>query len=109
VSHAAFGYLADAYDLRQEAVAGTSPEAEPDPRRLAELRTLVRDGGVTTVFTEPLVSPAVAETLAAETGATTAVLDPLEGLSAERRAAGEDYGSVMRDNLEALRDGLRCD
>ncbi|HEX6131100.1 MAG TPA: zinc ABC transporter substrate-binding protein, partial [Actinomycetota bacterium] len=109
VSHAAFGYVADAYDLRQEAVAGTSPEAEPDPQRLAELRSLVREEGVTTVFTEPLVSPAVAETLAAETGATTAVLDPLEGLTAERRTAGEDYGSVMRDNLEALRDGLRCD
>lgn len=56
VTHAAFGYLADRYDLRQEPIAGISPEGEPDPRRLSELVTLVREEGVTTVFTEPLLS-----------------------------------------------------
>jgi zinc transport system substrate-binding protein len=108
VSHAAFGYLAAAYDLRQEPIAGVSPESEPDPRRLAELRDLVMAQGVTTIFTEERVSPAVAETLASEAGVGTAVLNPLEGLTAEQEAAGEDYGSIMQANLEALVDGLRC-
>ena len=109
VSHEAFGYLAESYGLEQEAITGVSPEAEPDPRRLAELRDLVEVEGVTTIFTEELVSPAVAETLAAEAGVATAVLNPLEGLTAEQEEAGADYLSVMRDNLEELRDGLRCD
>ena len=109
VSHEAFGYLADAYGLEQEAITGVSPEAEPDPRRLAELHDLVEAEGVTTIFSEELVSPAVAETLAAEAGVMTAVLNPLEGLTSEQEAAGADYLSVMRDNLEELRDGLRCD
>ncbi|HSL09798.1 MAG TPA: metal ABC transporter substrate-binding protein [Actinomycetota bacterium] len=109
VSHAAFGYLADAYGLEQEAISGVSPEAEPDPQRLAELRELVTAEGVTTIFVESLVSPAVGETLASEAGVRTDVLDPLEGLTAERLDAGEDYLSVMRANLEALRDGLGCD
>jgi zinc transport system substrate-binding protein len=109
VSHAAFGYLAAAYDLHQEPIAGVSPESEPDPRRLAELRDLVMAENVTTIFTEELVSPAVAETLASEAGVGTAVLNPLEGLTAEQEAAGEDYGSIMQANLEALVDGLRCD
>lgn len=108
VSHAAFGYLADAYGLRQEAITGLSPEAEPDPARLAELRALVRAEGVTTIFTEELVSPAVARALAEEAGVRTAVLSPLEGLTPEELAAGEDYGSIMRRNLRTLEVALGC-
>lgn len=108
VSHAAFGYLADRYDLRQEAITGISPESEPDPRRLAELTDLVRSEGVTTVFTETLVSPEVAETLAREAGVGTAVLNPLEGLTEEERAAGETYLSVMESNLETIAEALGC-
>lgn len=108
VSHAAFGYLADAYGLRQEAITGLSPESEPDPSRLAELRALVRAEGVTTVFTEELVSPAVANALAREAGVRTAVLSPLEGLTPREVEAGEDYGSIMRRNLRALEVALGC-
>jgi zinc transport system substrate-binding protein len=107
-SHAAFGHLARRYGLVQEPITGVSPESEPDPRRLDELARLVEAEGVTTIFTETLVSPAVAETLAREVGVGTAVLDPLEGLTAEQAAAGEDYASVMRRNLAALREALGC-
>jgi zinc transport system substrate-binding protein len=107
-SHAAFGYLAARYGLTQEAIAGLSPEAEPDPRRLAELADLVRSEGVTTIFTEELVSPRVAEALAREAGVQTAVLNPLEGLTSEEAARGEDYVSVMDENLHTLRAALGC-
>ena len=107
-NHAAFGYLAAAYDLRQEAISGLSPESEPDAARIAMLAAEAQAAGVTTVFTEDLVSPEVAESLAAEAGLETAVLSPLEGLTDEQIAAGEDYLSVMRRNLEVLRDGLDC-
>lgn len=107
-SHAAFGHLADRYGLTQLSLSGSSPEAEPSPRELEGLIDDVRASGATTVFTEPLVSDRVAETVARETGADLAVLDPLEGLSEERLAAGEDYLSVMRDNLAALREALGC-
>lgn len=107
-NHAAFGYLAAAYDLEQRAISGLSPEAEPDPGRIAELAAEAERDGVTTIFTEELVSAEVAETLAAEAGLAVAVLSPLEGLTEERAAAGEDFLSVMRDNLEVMRDGLGC-
>jgi zinc transport system substrate-binding protein len=107
-SHAAFGYLAKRYGLTQEAIAGLSPESEPDPARLAELTDLVQATGATTVFTETLVSPKVAETLAREAGVTTATLNPIEGLTPQELKAGETYGSVMRDNLEALAGALAC-
>jgi len=107
-NHAAFGYLASAYGLRQEAIAGLEPETEPSARRLAALIELVKREGVTTILTEELVSPDVAETLAGEAGVDTAVLYTIEGLTDEESAAGEDYLSLMRKNLETLRVALGC-
>jgi zinc transport system substrate-binding protein len=107
-SHEAFGYLADAYGLTQVGILGLSPEAEPDPRRLAELRDLVEREGVTTIFAEELVSPKVAETLASEAGVQVAVLNPIESLTDAQAKAGEDYLSLMRENLDTLRKALDC-
>jgi zinc transport system substrate-binding protein len=108
-AHDAFGYLTDRYGLRNEGVAGLSPDAEPDARRLAELADLAREEGVTTVFTEELLSPEIAETLADEAGGLrTEVLSPLETLTGEQRRAGDDYVSVMEDNLEKIRAALGC-
>jgi zinc transport system substrate-binding protein len=107
-NHAAFGYLAAAYGLTQQAISGVDPEAEPDPRHLAELRDLVQREGITTIFTEDLVSPKVAETLANEAGVGTAVLHTLEGLTDSEVAAGADYLSQMRENLATLRTALAC-
>jgi zinc transport system substrate-binding protein len=107
-THAAFGYLADAYGLNQEPITGLSPEAEPSPARLAELRELVQREGITTIFTEELVSPEVAEALAREAGVRTAVLSTVEGLTPEQKAAGEDYISLMQENLATLEEALGC-
>jgi zinc transport system substrate-binding protein len=104
-SHAAFGYLADRYGLEQIALSGLTPETEPTPQRLAQVAAEAREHGATTIFFETLVSPKVADTLAAEVGAKTAVLDPLEGPPA---GAGGDYFSAMRANLETLRTALGC-
>jgi zinc transport system substrate-binding protein len=107
-AHEAFGRLARRYGLEEIAIAGLSPESEPDPRRLADLAGQLRAKGVTTVFAEALVSPKIAETLAREAGVRTAVLDPIEGLSRRRLDAGATYLSVMRENLAALRLALGC-
>lgn len=105
VSHAAFGHLAQRYDLRQIAITGLSPETEPTPRRLAEVIEDAQAHHATTIYFETLVSPAVADLIAAHTGAETAVLNPIEGLPADGQ---HDYFSLMRDNLDALRAGLGC-
>jgi zinc transport system substrate-binding protein len=107
-SHAAFGYLAKRYGLRQVALTGLSPEAEPSPRDLEALVDQVRESGATTVFFEILVSPRLAQTVAREAGAKTAVLDPVEGLTDDEVAAGDDYVTVMRRNLSTLRQALAC-
>lgn len=108
VSHAAYGFLADAYGLEEIPLARV-PDAEATPRDLERIAQVVRDRGITTVFVEPLASSEEAETIARETGAEVAVLDPLEGLTEEQLAAGEDYFSVMLANLEALQAALDCE
>jgi zinc transport system substrate-binding protein len=105
-SHNAFGYLADRFGLRQVGISGLTPDEEPSPGDLAAVADFVRENGVTTIYFETLVSPAVAETLAAEVGAETAALDPLEGLS--EASDGGDYFEVMRSNLTTLRAGQSC-
>lgn len=107
-THAAFGRLAERYGLAQLSLTGRSPEAEPGPQELEQLVEDVQASGATTVFTEPLVSDRLAQTVAREAGVEVATLDPLEGLSRERLDAGEGYLSVMRDNLAALREALGC-
>jgi zinc transport system substrate-binding protein len=105
VSHAAFGYLAERYGLEQVAISGLSPESEPTPQRLARVAAKAKEHSATTIFFETLVSPKVAQVIATEVGATTAVLDPIEGL-----ATGDtgDYLSVMRANLTTLKPALGC-
>ena len=105
VSHDAFGYL-EQYGLHFESIAGLSPDAEPSPKHLTELAGLIESEGITTVFSETLASPAMAQTLASDLGLDTAVLDPIEGLS--DATAGEDYLSLMRANLVALQEANEC-
>ena len=107
-SHAAFGYLAARYGLEQVAITGLAPESEPSPQQLAHVVEVVRRTHATTVFFETLVSPRLAETVAREVGARTAVLDPIEGLTPDEQKRGDDYLTLMRGNLVALRKALAC-
>jgi zinc transport system substrate-binding protein len=105
-SHAAFGYLAERFGLRQIAINGLSPGAEPKAAVLAAVSTYAKTHQVTTIYAETLVSPATAQTVASETGAKMATLDPIEGLT--DRSHGKDYFEVMRSNLTALQGGQSC-
>lgn len=107
-SHAAFGYLATRYGLHQEEITGLSPDAEPSSRQLAKITQFVKTNNVSYIFFESLVSPKLAHTIAEETGAKTLELNPLEGLTVDRKEQGADYFSVMYQNLTHLQIALRC-
>ncbi len=102
VTHLSFAYLAKRYGLVQLGISGLSPHIEPTPAQLKEIVDFIRSHGIRYVFKEPLASPRLVRTLAAETGAGILTLNPLEGLSEEEMAAGKDYFSVMYENLEQL-------
>jgi zinc transport system substrate-binding protein len=105
-SHNAFAYLADRYGMTQVGIAGLTPESEPTPADLAAVTQFVKAHDVKTIYYETLVSPAIAQTVARETGAKTEVLDPIEGLT--DKSQGKDYLQVMRSNLANLKTGQPC-
>lgn len=104
--HVAFAYLADRYDFHQSGIAGLSPDAEPDAAAMKEIVEHVREHKVSTVYAETLVGRDLADTIAKESGATVAVLDPIEGLT--EASAGNTYLEVMRSNLATLKKGQGC-
>lgn len=104
--HTAFSYLAKQYGLTQVPIAGLSPEQEPSAAQMAEIIEFAKAHNVKTIFFETLVSSKVADTIAAELGAKSAVLNPIEGLTEEDIAGGSDYLGLMRQNLEALKAAL---
>ncbi len=105
-SHTAFGYLATRYDLTQIGIGGLSPDTEPSPARIAAIQREATEHQVTTIFTETLASPAVAEAIAGDLGLRTDVLDPVEGITDKSR--GQDYLAVMQANLTALQRANGC-
>lgn len=106
VAHAAYGYLCDAYGLTQISISGLSADQEPSPARMAEIVSFANEHQVKTIFFEELTSAKVAETIANEVGAKTAVLDPIEGLSDEKMSNDDDYFTIMEANLAALKEAL---
>lgn len=106
VAHQAFGYLCDAYGLRQVAISGLTADAEPAPGRMAEIAKFARSNKVKYIFFEELSSPKVADVIAREAGVKTAVLNPFEGPGENDRDAEKEYFSVMRANLAALQKAL---
>ncbi|WP_123040934.1 metal ABC transporter solute-binding protein, Zn/Mn family [Cohnella candidum] len=107
VSHQAFGYLCRDYGLRQTAVMGLSPEAEPRAQDMVNIIKYIKEHKIKAVFFEELVSSNLADTIASETDAQTLVLNPLEGLTNEQEKAGEDYISLMKRNLQNLQKALQ--
>ncbi|MBP3964340.1 metal ABC transporter solute-binding protein, Zn/Mn family [Paenibacillus lignilyticus] len=106
-SHQAFGYLARDYGLKQVAIMGLSPDAEPKAQDLLRIAKYVKDNGIKYIFFEELVSDELAKTLAREANVSTMVLNPLEGLTPEQEAKGEDYFSLMKANLQNLVQALQ--
>lgn len=106
--HYAFGYLAGRYGLDYVAATGVSADSEPTPARLAGLVKQVRTLGIKVVFSEELVSPKLAETIAGETGAGIVKLHAGHNISREELARGITFPELMEQNLDALAKGLQC-
>lgn len=107
-SHSAFGYLARQYGFNQISISGLSPDEEPSAKKLIEVASFAKNNNVNYIFFESLVSPKLSNTIAREIGAKTLVLNPIEGLTDSEIAHGENYFTVMQDNLTNLKLALQC-
>jgi ABC-type metal ion transport system, periplasmic component/surface adhesin len=107
-SHAAFGYLVKQYGLTQIPLYGISPNAEPTPKKMAEVITLAKKYRAKAIYYEELVNDKLAKTIAQETGAKTFVLSTGENLTQKQIEAKVSFLTLMEQNLENLKYGLAC-
>lgn len=108
IGHLAFEPLAEAYGLKLHALTGTSDQAEHSVQKLSNLVRLTRRQQVPAIFTEEMVSPALANTVAQETNARVLPLQTIEEISKADFEQGLRYEELMRRNLRALQEGLAC-
>lgn len=106
VSHEAYNYLCNAYGLKQIAIDGISADSEPSPDKMKDLINFVNENNIKYIFYEELLSQKTAEILAQETGTKLLQLNPFEGLTDEEISRGENYISVMYENLENIKTAL---
>ncbi len=107
-SHSAFAYLAERYNFTQLPISGISPNAEPSVKDMQNLISLLKEKNIRYVTFETLSSSRISETIGAEVGAKSLVLNPIEGLSSVNVSKGDDYFSLMRENLKTLKTAMEC-
>ncbi len=95
VFHPSWGYFAKAYGLTQVPIEVEG--AEPSPRELAEIIEHAKENNVKVIFAQPEFSDKSAQTVAAETGARVARLDPL----------AENWDENLRAAATAIEEALR--
>jgi zinc transport system substrate-binding protein len=106
--HAAFGYLARRYNLSQISLYGLSPDSKPTPRQLIDVIDFIKEREIGAIFFEINVSSKLARVIAEETGAKTLVLNPGASLPRKQDHSGITFLSIMKKNLESLKNGLGC-
>lgn len=69
-NHDAFGYFLDRYGLTfvGAVIPGTSSEAQPSAKAIADLQDLIRREGVKAIFAEDEIDPKVAKEISRDTG-----------------------------------------
>ncbi len=107
--HAAFAYLAMEYGLNQVPITGINPDVEPSASRIKDLKAYVNKNDIKYIYFEENATDKVAKTLAKEANVTTLALNPLESLTQEQEKTGDDYISVMMQNLENLKKTTNAD
>lgn len=95
--HAAFGRLAERYNLRVAEVIRPIEGAEPTPARLAAALGAIERENVPAIFIEPQFDRRGAELLAQRAGVKLGQLDPL---------GSGDWFAMMEANLQELVDKL---
>ena len=100
-------YFAKRYGLNCIAAFDTcSGEGEASPGKIAELCEIIKKNNLKAVYYEELSDPSVANTIAAETNTKALLLHSCHNVSESDFNSGKGYISLMRQNLENLKQGM---
>lgn len=103
--HEAFAYFAQQYNLTQIPISGPFQE-EPTPTDIQTVINAIHQYHLLYVGYESLENPAIPQSISSQTNATLIKMDPIEGLTAQEKAAGKDYISLMQDTVSNIQLAL---
>ena len=106
--HDAYSYFANRYGLKTLPLSGVSPESEATAADLREFVDFIQKNEIKTIYSEELVDPKLAATLAEEADAQVLIFSPLEGLTNQETIDGITYLDKMNENIQNLKIGLEC-
>jgi zinc transport system substrate-binding protein len=107
VSHAAYSYWEERYGLHQEAIAGLNTADEPSQQELKKIIEKGKEDNVQYILFEQNVSSRLTEVVQNELGAKSLTLHNLSVLTDEDRKKDEDYFSLMKRNIDTLKQALQ--
>ncbi|WP_100012933.1 metal ABC transporter solute-binding protein, Zn/Mn family [Lentibacillus sediminis] len=102
VSHAAYSYWEERYGIEQIAINGLSTSSEPSQKELTAIIDQAEKHQLDTIIFEQNTSDRVTKIIQEEIGADAATIHNLSVLTEKDISNGEDYLSIMKDNLEVL-------
>lgn len=106
--HDAYSYFANRYGLKTFPLSGVSPESEVTAADLKKFIDFIRKNEIKTIYSEEMVDPKLATTLAEDAGAQVLIFSPLEGLTDQETKNGITYLEKMNENVQNLKVGLEC-
>ncbi len=106
--HNAFNYFSNRYGIHDVWISGMAPEVDVPPQDIQKIIQIAKDKDVKVIFSEDLVDPRLANTLASEVGAQVLILSPLEGINQTEQQEGKTYLDKWYQNLHNLRTALEC-
>jgi zinc transport system substrate-binding protein len=106
--HFAFNYLASRYNLHHISAYGGSPNAEPTPGKIIELKKYILEHAIKYIYYEELITPRIADILNKETGAQLLKLNGAHNIGKDDLKQGKTFIGLMEDNLTNLKVGLEC-
>lgn len=106
--HDAYSYFASRYGLKTFPLSGVSPESEATAADLKDFVDFIKNNKIKIIYSEEMVDPKLANTLAEEAGAQVLIFSPIEGLTSQETLDGITYLDKMNENVQNLRIGLEC-
>lgn len=108
-SHSFLNYQAAAYNLTALSITGLSPEAEPSIQQMAAILNKAKAGNVQGVIAETNEVEALSHSIASELSLPVYPYTTMEVLPPGKLTYGDnDYVTIMENNLQQMRQALKC-
>jgi ABC-type metal ion transport system, periplasmic component/surface adhesin len=99
--HEAFAYFANQYNITQIPILGPFEE-EPSAGDIQNVINAIHQYHLRYVGYESLENPAISQSISTQTNATLIEMNPIEGLTDQQKAAGDNYITLMQQNIENI-------